>query len=96
MIRRVVMDIATGKIIDRETSHYAGPVAWCKGPDTPDPPKPPPLPPPPTMESIQVKEARWKEREAARRRKGFLSSILTSGLGALGQPQVLRKELFGE
>ncbi|NIA72525.1 hypothetical protein HBA54_28450 [Pelagibius litoralis] len=56
---------------------------------------PPPPPPVPTPEDPAIEEARKKEREAAKRRRGRVATILTSGLGDPSQPQVEQKKLLG-
>lgn len=61
----------------------------------PKPKAPPPPPPVPTPEDPAIEEARKKEREAAKRRRGRVATILTSGLGDPAQPQVEQKKLLG-
>ena len=62
------------------------------------PPKPKPVtppPPPPEADDPAIEDARWREREAAKRRKGRQATILTGGLGDTSQPQVQQPKLLG-
>ncbi|MEQ8356724.1 MAG: hypothetical protein RH942_14370 [Kiloniellaceae bacterium] len=61
----------------------------------PKPKAPPPAPPPPKPDDPAIEAARKRERDAARRRRGRQATILTSGLGAPGQPQVQQPRLLG-
>lgn len=71
-------------------------------PPTPPPPPPPePPPPPPTPADPSVEAARNAERQAALRRKGRRSTILTGGEGVLGEtstdrPAARAAELLGQ
>jgi hypothetical protein len=62
------------------------------------PPKPKPVTPPPSPpmpEDPVIEEARKREREATKRRKGRQATILTGGLGVTSQPQVQQPTLLG-
>ena len=62
----------------------------------PKPPSPPPLPPPPTLEDPELKRKKEEERLARVRRKGRGDTILTSGLGVVGDEPTNRKTLLGQ
>lgn len=72
-----------------------------------NPPKPPPPPPPPVLaapvpltggesETAQVNRAKDLERDAARRRSGRKSTILTGALGVTDQATTQKKTLLGQ
>ncbi|MGF1629624.1 MAG: hypothetical protein ACFCUT_09150 [Kiloniellaceae bacterium] len=61
----------------------------------PKPKAPPPPPPPPEPDDPAIEDTRKREREAARRRRGRQATILTSGLGDTGTPQVQQPTLLG-
>jgi len=91
--RRIILSLATGRVIARQGQEYLGPVAQLKGAE------PPPIPPvqePPELTDPAVEEARRKERELLRRRRGRGSTILTGGLGVTEAAPVARKTLLGE
>jgi hypothetical protein len=56
--------------------------------------RPPPTAPSPSSEAVS--EARRRELEEARRRRGFGATILTSPLGVLGAPLTQGKTLLGQ
>lgn len=60
----------------------------------PSPPSPPPLPPPPPVPSktdAQLTAEREKEERRLRLLRGRESTILTAGLGVLGDPDTVTK-----
>ncbi|MGF1594791.1 MAG: hypothetical protein ACFCUW_16035 [Kiloniellaceae bacterium] len=61
----------------------------------PKPKSPPPPPPPPDPGDPAIEEARRREREAARRRRGRQATILTGGLGDSGPPPLRQPTLLG-
>ncbi len=63
-------------------------------PPKPKAPPPPPPPPDPATDPA-IEEARKREREAAKRRRGRQATILTSGLGDTGDPRVQQPTLLG-
>jgi hypothetical protein len=62
----------------------------------PPPPPPPPAPPPPTLEDPEIKRKKEEARLANIRRKGRGDTILTSGLGVVGDAPTDRKTLLGQ
>ena len=63
------------------------------------PPKPPqiqPLPPLPDPNAAEIKRKRKESQQAAQRRKGFFSTIKTSGLGDTSEANVKRVTLLGQ
>jgi len=106
---RVVLAAATGRVIELDGFEYAGPVALCKGGDTPqivmqNPPavsEPAPLPPPPELpKEVKDTSEEDEEKAAEERRKrlarGRVSTLLTGGAGVLGEPVTKKKTLLGE
>lgn len=61
----------------------------------PKPKSPPPPAPVPTGDDPAVQDARRKEREAAQRRKGRASTILTNPLGDTSSAQTKVTKLGG-
>lgn len=60
----------------------------------PSPPSPPPLPPPPpvpTKSDAEITAEREKEERRLRLLRGRESTILTAGLGVLGEPDTVTK-----
>jgi hypothetical protein len=60
------------------------------------PPKIEPFIPPPQMEDPAVEEAKRRERERLRKKRGRGSSVLTGPQGILAPAEVGRKTLLGQ
>jgi hypothetical protein len=56
-------------------------------------PSPPAPPKPPKITDPAIERAKLAEREMLRRRRGFMSTILTGGQGVMGQAQTQAPQL---
>lgn len=60
------------------------------------PPPPAPLPPVPTVTDPAIEERRLRVKRSEARRSGRRQTILTSGLGVVGDAPVSRPQLTGQ
>lgn len=88
---RVVIDIATNRVIKADSYEYHGPVAMLKGGGSPAIVPPPE---PPKEDDKEIQEAKERENLRIARMKGRQSTILTQGM-TLGSADIAQKTLLG-
>lgn len=87
---KILLDIATGDVIETESFDYNGPVVLLKGGGG----YVPPLPEPVKEEDPRVVEAQNEMRIRLKNMKGRSSTLLTGGTG-VEQEALLKKPLLG-
>ena len=89
--RKIIINMATGKIIKADSYEYSGPVCELKGGRQ----YVPPLPPPVKEEDPRVAQERERMRIKLKNMKGRRSTMLTGGMGVEEDPLLAKSTLLG-
>lgn len=88
--KRIVIDIATNRVLEADSYEYDGPVAMLKGGGGAIIP----APEPPAEDDKEIQAAKERENLRIARLKGRQSTVLTQG-SSIGDPLLVKKTLLG-